>query len=127
MLKKKVLRMFAALLGAVMLLTAAGTGAVFADGETLDGKVITYSFTASSGKMSWFDSENISLRGNNGYEVDKWYNLKNGENTMTFSFDGSKSITENGVTYFVIGAMRALKCHMRFRTTRQTGQFIKKQ
>lgn len=108
MLKKKVLRMFAALLGAVMLLTAAGTGAVFADGETLDGKVITYSFTASSGKMSWFDSENISLRGNNGYEVDKWYNLKNGENTMTFSFDGSKSITENGVTYDMNGTPKEI-------------------
>ena len=113
MLKKKVLRMFAALLGAVMLLTAAGTGAVFADGGTLDGKVVTYSFTASSGKMSWFDSENISLRGNNGYEVDKWYNLKNGENTMTFSFDGSKSITENGVTYDMNGTpkeIRFLRC-----------------
>lgn len=108
MLKKKVLRMFAALLGAVMLLTAAGTGAVFADGATLDGKVITYSFTASNGKMSWFDSENISLRGKNGYEVDNWYGLKNGENTMIFSFDGSKSITENGVTYDMNGTPKEI-------------------
>ena len=102
MLKKKVLRMFAALLGAVMLLTAAGTGAVFADGETLDGKVITYSFTETGKSMNWFEYKDIAAS-TEGLDYG-WYAIGDtGDSEMIFCFDGSKTVTSDGVTYDMNG------------------------
>lgn len=102
MLKKKVLRMFAALLGAAMLLTAAGTGAVFADGETLDGKVITYTFTETGKSMSWFEYKDLAAS-TEGLDYG-WYAIGDtGHSEMIFCFDGSKTVTSGGVTYDMNG------------------------
>lgn len=113
MLKNKMLKNVAAVLGAVMLLSAAGTGAVFADGDNgqtaeAEGKAVTYKFTQGNQYAdAWFESSNFS-KSTNGSPFYGWYEAGS-TSSMIFCFDGSKSTTVDGKTYNMDGTPKEIR------------------
>ena len=114
MLKNKILKNVAAVLGAVMLFSAAGTGAVFADGDSeqsaeTEGKAVTYKFTQGNQYAdAWFESSNFS-KSTNGSPFYGWYEAGSGTSSMIFCFDGSKSTTVDRKIYNMNGTPKEIR------------------